>query len=197
DQLVEEVSETPSVDLPEADSLPDAGAESQAPDAESETLSADDSASLDALFAQAGDIDSLEKDLNELLSAADIDLDEAARSIDIPASAMSAEAAEEELKANIVHDLDAELDSELSALLDGDSGDDLSLDELEEDGSEDVDGWALLEGADEIETKLDLARAFMDMDDAASAQDILNEVANEGNEKQKQEATSLLRQIKS
>jgi pilus assembly protein FimV len=50
----------------------------------------------------------------------------------------------------------------------------------------------LLEGADEIETKLDLARAYIEMEDTDGAKDILNEIVSEGNPQQRNEAQRLL-----
>lgn len=69
-----------------------------------------------------------------------------------------------------------------------------------EDGSVDEDfdelaGLNLLEGADEVETKLDLARAYMDMEDLDGAKDILEEIILEGSDEQKQEAEALIRSI--
>ena len=49
--------------------------------------------------------------------------------------------------------------------------------------------------ADESATKLDLARAYIDMGDNDGARDILAEVAHEGNEQQRQEAVDLLSRI--
>ncbi|MET0356430.1 MAG: FimV/HubP family polar landmark protein [Cellvibrio sp.] len=49
--------------------------------------------------------------------------------------------------------------------------------------------------ADEAATKLDLARAYIDMGDSEGARDILAEVAHEGNEQQRQEAVDLLSRI--
>ena len=48
---------------------------------------------------------------------------------------------------------------------------------------------------DETATKLDLARAYIDMGDADGAKDILDEILDEGNDQQKQEAESLLARI--
>ncbi|MEA1890031.1 MAG: FimV/HubP family polar landmark protein [Pseudomonadota bacterium] len=48
---------------------------------------------------------------------------------------------------------------------------------------------------DEAGTKLDLARAYIEMDDKDSAQSILEEVAKEGTDNQKNEARDLLNQI--
>ncbi|MES2674790.1 MAG: FimV/HubP family polar landmark protein [Pseudomonadota bacterium] len=49
--------------------------------------------------------------------------------------------------------------------------------------------------ADESATKLDLARAYIDMGDNEGARDILAEVAHEGNDQQRQEAVDLLSRI--
>ncbi|ACO79572.1 hypothetical protein AvCA_34230 [Azotobacter vinelandii CA] len=54
--------------------------------------------------------------------------------------------------------------------------------------SEDFD---FLADADETATKLDLARAYIDMGDTEGARDILEEVLNEGNEVQRQEAREM------
>jgi FimV C-terminal domain len=42
---------------------------------------------------------------------------------------------------------------------------------------------------------LDLARAYIEMDDAEAARELLEEVMNEGSEEQKQEAESILAKI--
>lgn len=68
---------------------------------------------------------------------------------------------------------------------------DLTLEDVEPaDSSE-----APVEEWDECTTKLDLARAYIEMDDNDSAVSILNEVTVEGNDSQKQEAKELLSQI--
>lgn len=59
-------------------------------------------------------------------------------------------------------------------------------------GLEDSD---VLGGTDVVGTKLDLARAYIDMGDKESASDILKEVAEEGNQQQKQEAKTLMEGI--
>ncbi len=57
---------------------------------------------------------------------------------------------------------------------------------------EDEDDFDFLSGTDETATKLDLARAYIDMGDAEGARDILDEVVAEGNEAQQQEARDLI-----
>ena len=58
-----------------------------------------------------------------------------------------------------------------------------------------LDDADLLAGTDVVGTKLDLARAYIDMGDNDSARDILSEVIEEGNDQQKQEAKGLVEKI--
>jgi pilus assembly protein FimV len=62
--------------------------------------------------------------------------------------------------------------------------------EDEEDASE-----GLLYNADEVATKLDLARAYMDMGDPDGARSILDEVMHEGSEEQKREAEDIISEL--
>jgi pilus assembly protein FimV len=62
--------------------------------------------------------------------------------------------------------------------------------EDEEDASE-----GLLDNTDEVTTKLDLARAYMDMGDPEGARSILDEVMDEGNEEQKREAQDIISEL--
>ena len=62
------------------------------------------------------------------------------------------------------------------------------------EGDED-DEFDFLEGTDEAGTKLDLARAYVDMGDAEGAREILEEVVGEGSDDQKQEALRLLNEL--
>jgi len=87
-------------------------------------------------------------------------------------------------------DLDAEepasqLDAESSAMLGAVTAD---AGELDED-------LGFLSDADEAATKLDLARAYIDMGDKDGARDILAEVLDEGRDEQKREAQALLDSI--
>ncbi|EAR21242.1 FimV/HubP family polar landmark protein [Nitrococcus mobilis] len=50
-------------------------------------------------------------------------------------------------------------------------------------------------GSDEVGTKLDLARAYLDMGDMAGARSLLSEVVTEGNTAQQSEAQDLLRRV--
>lgn len=66
------------------------------------------------------------------------------------------------------------------------------LDSLEDDMSDDL---GLLGDSDEVATKLDLARAYIDMGDAEGAREMLQEVMEEGNDEQKQDANELLSRL--
>jgi pilus assembly protein FimV len=50
---------------------------------------------------------------------------------------------------------------------------------------------------DETATKLDLAKAYIDMGDQVGARSILDEVMSEGNEVQKKQAAELVTQLSS
>jgi pilus assembly protein FimV len=54
------------------------------------------------------------------------------------------------------------------------------------------DEFDFLAGTDEVTTKLDLARAYIEMQDADGARDILDEVVKEGSEAQRTEARKML-----
>ncbi|MBX2807093.1 MAG: LysM peptidoglycan-binding domain-containing protein [Cellvibrionaceae bacterium] len=86
--------------------------------------------------------------------------------------------------------LDREID-EMTAELDEDLPDTLATTADDVAISEDSD-ISFLDETDEVATKLDLARAYLDMGDHEGAQDILAEVLEEGNEAQKSEAQSLM-----
>jgi len=57
------------------------------------------------------------------------------------------------------------------------------------------DDFDFLSGTDETATKLDLARAYIDMGDTEGARDILDEVITEGNEGQQSEARELIAKL--
>ncbi|MDO6564204.1 FimV/HubP family polar landmark protein [Amphritea sp. 1_MG-2023] len=145
----------------------------------------DQAGELDELLStsEAADIDELEldDDLQTLLDGNDdVVLDE---------EAFTPSQAEDALN----DDLDTELDTELEMLLSDAGSDELSLDVTDDDAEDyDLNNLNLLDDADEVETKLDLARAYIDMEDADGAKDILNEILKEGSDAQKSEAGSLL-----
>jgi len=87
---------------------------------------------------------------------------------------------------------EAELEAELEQMLVSESND-LSLQETDLDDEE----INYLDGADEVGTKIDLARAYIDMEDQEGASDILQEVIAEGSPEQVAEAKQLLESLKS
>jgi pilus assembly protein FimV len=91
-----------------------------------------------------------------------------------------------------------------------DLSDDVEIESLESDSTENIDAvlaanddssedgdfdLSNLDDADEISTKLDLARAYMDMGDHDGTRDILDEVLADGNDDQKQEANDLMQKL--
>ena len=128
--------------------------------------------------------DGADEDLDSLLASFDPESDVSSA----VAPARPGEQVEEELTANISHDLEMDLDSEVDELLNS-TDDEIALEEQRNDEAVDVlDKMNLLSGTDETETKLDLARAYMEMDDKDGARDILNEITSEGSDEQRQEA---------
>ena len=90
-------------------------------------------------------------------------------------------------------DLDS-IERELEGLSEGleaDEGEPLEL--PTEESSEEIS--LDLDTTDEVTTKLDLARAYIDMGDSEGAKSILEEVVNEGNDQQKEEAQELINGI--
>ncbi len=65
--------------------------------------------------------------------------------------------------------------------------------ELPEAGSEEIS--LDLDSTDEVTTKLDLARAYIDMGDSEGAKSILEEVVSEGTDQQREEANQLMKSI--
>lgn len=69
---------------------------------------------------------------------------------------------------------------------------DFEIPEIDPEGDDDL---GFLSDSDETATKLDLARAYIDMGDAEGAKDILDEIMKEGTDQQKQEAEALLSKV--
>ncbi len=77
----------------------------------------------------------------------------------------------------------------------GKGGDATNIDGIDEASLDDEDDFDFLSGTDEVATKLDLARAYVDMGDSEGAREILEEVILEGSDDQKGEAQSLLKKL--
>ena len=82
-----------------------------------------------------------------------------------------------------------DLDNALDFDLDG-----FELDNEAETEAE-LEGDGELADMDEVSTKLDLARAYIDMGDPDGAKNILDEVMDEGNDEQKDEARDIMAQM--
>ncbi len=137
------------------------------------------------------EVDELEFDIGEAEAVAEEkDAAEDEFSLDIEASELDIQ--DEETFALAEED-SVEIDSsELD--FDMDLSDDSSTTTTAAPASEDVD-LSDLGDADEINTKLDLAKAYIDMGDHEGARDILDEVIAGGDDAQKKEAKDLLSQV--
>ncbi len=108
------------------------------------------------------------------------------------AVASSAEELNDENDETLAIDLGGSLDFDSMDSDGEDTAADLTLDIEEASDAADLD---LAAGGDEVGTKLDLARAYIDMGDPEGARSILDEVLDEGNDEQKQDAQQLIQQI--
>ena len=89
-------------------------------------------------------------------------------------------------------DVSEELEASATVTTTADSDDADSDDADSDDGVVDLSD---LDDVDEVSTKLDLARAYLDMGDNEGTRSILEEVIEEGNAAQKSEAEALLAEI--
>ena len=188
-------AEEPAADL---DFNLDMGTESPAAEAPAEEAPAAEDAGLDfnldmgtesATEEPAADLD-LNLDMGSATEApADDGMD---LSFDMDTASADADSGGLDLNLDIGgEDTSASATDEIS--LDFDTGgDDAALD-LNLDASDTAE--ADISGGDEVGTKLDLAKAYIDMGDPEGARSILDEVMDEGSSQQKEEAQSLLGQI--
>ena len=95
----------------------------------------------------------------------------------------------EDLEAAPVFEETAAEETSLTEESDLESG--IDLDELEMADDE----FDFLTGTDECATKLDLARAYVDMEDFEGAKELLEEVVQEGSDQQRQDARDLMDKI--
>ncbi|MBU2885082.1 hypothetical protein KO507_04810 [Gilvimarinus agarilyticus] len=200
----------------EGDDTP--AAESEAPLLDEDfDLSLDETPAADAVKADAdeeavptldlADDDADDFDLDQAMGDVDLEaLDREMADLDTPTQpdAPVAEPAADETFAGVESDeMDLSVDEDDAfdeALGDLDVGldvDDLPSPESVSDTSDDDEDLDFLADADEAATKLDLARAYIDMGDMEGAKDILSEVVEEGTDEQKQDAQSLLEKVDS
>jgi len=179
-------------------------------DASELDIESDESAALaEAAEEEAIDIADLDLDMSDT-GVAEESVSEEAESLDAgldfsleDSEAPAVEQAEEALEADDDLALDlteeaAELDMNLDEPAEAPAAEAVSEQEADIDLSEDAaDDFDLsnLDDVDEVSTKLDLARAYLDMGDHEGTRGILDEVLAEGNDAQKQEANELLAQL--
>ncbi len=134
---------------------------------------------LDEETPAAEDDEEVAIDLTDEADALDLDLDDAFGE-EAPGSTTPAEPAAEEpeLKEPVAEAGKVEPSSSFDEMTDEDDFDLSSLDDV-----------------DEVSTKLDLARAYLDMGDHEGTRGILEEVIAEGNDEQKQEANELMAKL--
>ena len=225
EELTEEIADTEILKAAEEQQSTDEGSDSIVEDfpvPEEEVLDLDlgdftpdehqetDSFDLDSLGVNLEDMDQLDEDTEESEAIVEGEMDFNLDGIDLDLGD-TAETEESALDMSELEGIDLDLESdddtsEMSmqdeTLEFADLGD-LTLTDAESDSAieedSDLDDDEMPAGAnetwDEAGTKLDLARAYIEMDDKESAQSILEEVAKEGTDDQKNEARDLLNQI--
>ena len=165
-------------------------------DAELDKVAREDDASKDA---DGSELDDLELDVSDedLALMEEFSESDKASPSDAPESADDDLTLDDELglEDTLKDDDDSDSDSALppvasSPLSAGNSDRDIDESDLGDD-----DDFDFLAGTDEAATKLDLARAYVEMGDVDGARDILEEVALEGDDAQKVEAQDLLKNL--
>jgi len=168
---------------------------------------ADDLESL-GLESEINDAHSLSDDLAfeaglaapESVSAEQVLDDAPTLDLDVDATAAKVDATEElvESIAATANDVEEDLFSGLDESDDTTSTDDDWLSDFSDEISSldgDLDDSELFSAEDEVGTKLDLARAYIDMGDNESAKGILDEVLSDGNDDQKKDANELIERL--
>jgi pilus assembly protein FimV len=200
DAIADASDELESMDLSGLDNLDEM---------DSETLETD--LSLDSEFLNK--MEGVEEDATPLEDSEALDIDLSDLEVDsIPSSDIESKSTEEEPAPFDLSDIDDSQVVELEGIdEDSEALEDLDLDSIEKElenistdldsDSSEVDEMSLLhshsenldlDSTDEITTKLDLARAYIDMGDNEGAKSILEEVVGEGSETQQKEAQELL-----
>lgn len=207
------VMESPTSEIPESISLddlddlnfaPDKGADSVA-GLENHDEDITDSLDLDSMLADAeAAMDTMDSSMADSEFSADelqAQLDELSDLSVLDTSGLDEQPTAEppaglglvgEDKGDLPQGLDEpiSLDTAFDAADEGGSDQDSDTLELDE-----ISGPGEVEGEDEVTTKLDLARAYVDMGDQDGARSILEEVVAEGNDNQRDDAEKLLAEL--
>jgi pilus assembly protein FimV len=197
EEVAEEISAAEPAGEIEFD-LSDTGAMEEAPAAEDEFSLDIDASELDIDIQEE---EAIAGEEDEIHDAGDIDID---FGLDDEIPADVEEAADEEIAIDLTEEADAlnldlgeepaeveEAKPEPEAAAPAPAADSFASDMAEE---EDFD-LSSLDDVDEVSTKLDLARAYLDMGDHEGTRGILEEVIAEGNEEQKKEASELMAKL--
>lgn len=172
------------------------------------SLAADDADDFDMDLGDL-DLEALDQEMDALVGEVDDLGDDDDVALASPATRVTTAARKTASDAEMDLKLDLDLDAlgspdedieadmpDLSASTPAESHDFSFDDEAESGATEELDQELdFLAEADEVATKLDLARAYIDMGDQDGAKDILDEVSNEGSDEQKKEAAQLLDKI--
>ncbi len=154
-------------------------------DADDEDFSFDSSESDDDLTALAAETAETEDDVMDFSSDL-AELDSELEHSELEGSALSGFDTDDVPVVN--EQLDERVDPSIPDDLDVSAGNDIDLDELAAADDE----FDFLAGTDECATKLDLARAYIDMEDFDGARELLQEVVQEGSDQQKADARGLM-----
>ena len=196
-ELDEDVSlddEFGSIDLSDLEDLDDEINEASAESLESASLDLDDlNEELDGVYSEESAAEALDINDNLSLSESELDLDLGIDESELPIiEGLEDDLLDELDQLSVDLDVDSEPAEAVSASSEGGTLDLAALEENDLDLT-DLDGdLDFLSGTDESETKLDLARAYIDMDDHDGAKEILQEVIEDGSEQQKQDAGRLM-----
>ena len=204
DEVVDEIDEAEELEF----DLSDADATEQSESVDEDEFSLDiDASELDIASEVEGSETGVDFGLDEVAEEVSEIVDDVEEEVSLDLTA-EADALNIVPDANIEAALDdnaKEVDDEVSLDL-TDVADTFNLDldddandsiEIISDNEADDDDFDLssLDDVDEISTKLDLARAYLDMGDKEGTRSILEEVVAEGNDDQKHEASSLMAKL--
>ncbi|WP_029653375.1 FimV/HubP family polar landmark protein [Marinobacter daepoensis] len=151
-------------------------------------------------FSDTGDSDvpqSQESSLDDELGLEDAlsELEEGEPAMDQQDPEVILEQSEGLQDADVEADEDHDVVPVASDALEQDASRNSGTPDIDESSLDDEDDFDFLAGTDEAATKLDLARAYIEMGDSDGARDILEEVALEGSDDQKTEAQELLKNL--
>ena len=164
-------------------------------DAAEQDSANDNQIDLEQSIESLGDSDSVDF-AADALSADDTSIESMLPETDDLADIENLSASVEDLTSDL-DQLEGELELDGTEMLDSglDMTQDLEMPDLTTDSDLTADASAAFGNVDEMETMMDLAKAYIDMGDNDSASSALGEIVKSGSPEQKSEAESLLRKI--